>query len=316
MTVRAPLSTTTEPQVAAASTAAARRASSSSARSPSSAGWSPLPARSRANSPACGVRTAGRRSPVPPAVHRGHRPERLGVEHERGGIGLAGDRQQRAHELGGGEPRPQARARRRSRRARGRGSGPCAGSGSTSSTSSSGSAIVVASTTLAAKSGWSDSGTASVTRPTPAPPGRAADEQGRAGVVERAGDDEQLPERALVAAGRPLRDEGRRRCRRRASCAPVGNGAARIGRPARSPRSVASAEADRPRSGTRRPSGVDRLLGASEASAPAPPATAVARRRSIRARMRRSRSSSRSSMSGGKTYRPPAVRTPNAMATA
>ena len=45
-----------------------------------------------------------------------------------------------------------------------------AGSGSISSTSSSGSAIVVASTTLAANSGWSDSGTARVTSPTPARP--------------------------------------------------------------------------------------------------------------------------------------------------
>ena len=45
-----------------------------------------------------------------------------------------------------------------------------AGSGSTSSTSSSGRAIVVASTTFAANSGWSDSGTASVTSPAPARP--------------------------------------------------------------------------------------------------------------------------------------------------
>ena len=43
------------------------------------------------------------------------------------------------------------------------------------------------------------------------PAGRPADEQGSARVVERAGDDEQLPERALVAAGRPLRDERRDR---------------------------------------------------------------------------------------------------------
>ena len=47
-------------------------------------------------------------------------------------------------------------------------------SGSTSSTSSSGSAIVVASTTFAANSGWSDSGTARVTRPAPV---RAAERQ-------------------------------------------------------------------------------------------------------------------------------------------
>ena len=44
------------------------------------------------------------------------------------------------------------------------------GSGSISSTSSSGRAIVVASTTFAANSGWSDSGTASVTSPAPARP--------------------------------------------------------------------------------------------------------------------------------------------------
>ena len=45
-----------------------------------------------------------------------------------------------------------------------------AGSGSTSSTSSSGSAMVVASTTLAAKRGWSDSGMARVTSPAPVRP--------------------------------------------------------------------------------------------------------------------------------------------------
>ncbi len=55
-------------------------------------------------------------------------------------------------------------------------------------------------------------------------------------------------------------------------------------------------------------------IGASEASAAAPPASAIDRSRSIRARIRRSRSSRRSSMSGGKTNRPPVVRTPNAIA--
>ena len=61
----------------------------------------------------------------------------------------------------------------------------------------------MASTTFAANRGCSDSGTASVTRPAPARPARAADQQRGAGVVERAGDDEELAERALVArAGR------------------------------------------------------------------------------------------------------------------
>ena len=170
MTVLAPFSTTTWPHVAAASRAAAARAASSSTRSPSSPGSRPLPARSRSNSPACGVRTAGRRSPS---------HQRSIVASERsasasstigGGVVVVRRREQLADELRGREARPQARARRRSRRARGRGSAAERGSGSTSSTSSSGRAIVVASTTFAANSGWSDSGTASVTRPAPARP--------------------------------------------------------------------------------------------------------------------------------------------------
>ena len=111
------------------------------------------------------------------------------------------------------------------------------------------------------------------------PAGGPADEQGRAGVVERAGDHEQLAERALVAARPVARAAARRRSRRRAPRA----------RPA-----------SRPCWRAPRPAPLRRCPGQ-----PRSASAASARSRSIRARIRRSRSSSRSSMSGGKTYRPP-----------
>ena len=194
-----------------------------------------------------------------------------------------------------------------------------AASGSTSSTSSSGRAMVVASTTFAANSGWRDSGTASVTRPTPARPAARHVEQGRARVVQRARDHEQSPERALVAADRSLGQERRRQVVIEADRAlrpgSLGLATATAAVAVARRGCVATAEAHRtPLRHDRPPRRLGR--GASDARAAAPPASAASRRRSIRARIRRSRSSSRASMSSGKTYRPPAVRTPNAIATA
>ena len=185
----------------------ATRASSSADRSPSSRGIAP--AAGSEPGELAGVRRQHGRPVValPPAVHRRQRAQRLGVEHDRRRRpsrrppGAAAGRA-RPWPGPGRRPGPTTIASCSWSRIRAR-----AGSGSTSSTSSSGSAIVVASTTLAANSGWSDSGTASVTSPAPARPGRPADEQRRAGVVERAGDHEQLAERALVAALRALRQQ-------------------------------------------------------------------------------------------------------------
>ena len=73
-----------------------------------------------------GMRRQDGRAPVafPPAVHRRQRSKRLGVEHDRRGIGVA-----RGRGSAGGRARPWpgpagAPARPRSHRARGRGSGP------------------------------------------------------------------------------------------------------------------------------------------------------------------------------------------------
>ena len=80
------------------------------ARSPSASGSRPLPARSRANSPACGREHRRAAVAVPPVVHRGERPERLGVEQDRRRVRLVGD-DEAPDQLGGGEAGPQARAR-------------------------------------------------------------------------------------------------------------------------------------------------------------------------------------------------------------
>ena len=149
----------------------------------------------------------------PPAVRDGQRAERLGVD----------DRRRRRR-----RPRPPAAAgsarpwpgpagdpgRRPGRRARGPGSWPARPPARPPRRRPRAGAIVVASTTLAANSGWSDSGTARVTRPAPARPAARQTSRAAPGVVERAGDHQQLAERALVAAGRPLgqqrRDDPRR----------------------------------------------------------------------------------------------------------
>ena len=176
ITVRAPFSTTTWPHARAASAAAAARAASSSTRSPSAAGSRPDAVRSRANSPAWGVITARRRTPV----------HHSSIE--------ASERNASASSSTGGPAAASAASDGSSGVARiarissvvarpGRSPGPItsaswswsstrasASSGSTSSTSSSGRAMVVASSTRDANNGWSDSGTASVTRPAPARP--------------------------------------------------------------------------------------------------------------------------------------------------
>ena len=295
MTVRAPLSTTTWPHSTAAAAAAAARAASSSTRSPSASGSRPLPARRRGE--LADVRREDGRpaDAVPPGVGRGEAAERLGVEHDRrrptGSLRRAGHERGRGiDELPGWRGRAAAPDRRRARRARGRGSGASASSGSSSSTSSSGRPSVVASTTLAANSGWSDSGTARVTRPAPARAGRAADEERRSGVVERAGE-RRGPCRTSPcgrAPGAPA--AGPRPPRRRA-------------RRGRAPRTVGRGGRPRPTWRSRR-SSVGRPKPTARSGIRDPPRRG-SRSRSMRARIRRSRSSSRSSMSGGKTNRPP-----------
>ena len=108
MTVRAPLRTTHWRHAAAASRTAATRASSSAARSPSASGSRPLPARRRANSPACGVSTAGRRSPshqssIVASDRSASASRTMGAA-----VGLVGG-DQASDELGGRESGSQAR---------------------------------------------------------------------------------------------------------------------------------------------------------------------------------------------------------------
>ena len=271
-------------------------------RSPSARGRWPLPARSRANSPAWGVRTAGRRSPshqssIVASERSASASSRIGAW-----IGLVGD-DQPSDELGRREAGPQPgpdddrvvfviedpRVRRlrvelldivlrqghrrrlddlrREHRLEGLRHGQRHEAG-------------------------------------PGPAGRPRHQEGCAGVVERARDDEELAERALMAACRAL---GEQRSRDRVielggtireRCRVVG--AARGGGTA-----IATTEPDRTLAG-------HQALDGSASRA----AWVAAWRRSRRARIVRSRSSIRSSMSSGKTYRPPAVRTPKAIATA
>ena len=89
-----------------------------------------------------------------------------------------------------------------------------------------------------------------MTRPAPARPAARQTSSAAPGVVERAGDHEQLAERALVAALRPLGQQRRRRPRRRASTAPGTGGRRR--RSAGRPRAARSRPAGQP---SRRPVG-------------------------------------------------------------
>src|SRR4029078_12531835 len=61
--------------------------------------------------------------------------------------------------------------------------------------------------TLAANHGWDEFGEAKGHQADTRPAGGAADQQRRSRIVERAGDDEELAERALVGTCLPLRDE-------------------------------------------------------------------------------------------------------------
>ena len=103
----APLSTTTWLHSVAAADAARTRAASSPLRSPSSSGSWPLPARSRANSPACGVSTQGRvtlvhHSSADASVRSASASRTAG-----GPAALLGRRQDEAQEVGRGQRRPQ-----------------------------------------------------------------------------------------------------------------------------------------------------------------------------------------------------------------
>ena len=121
-----------------------------------------------------GVRREDGRSPiaVPPVVHRRERPERFGIEQDRRLVGSSATMSRRTSSAvarPGRSPGPMTMASCSWSRIR-----AYDGSGSSSSTSSSGRAIVVASTTFAAKIGCSDSGTARVTSPAPVRPAARA----------------------------------------------------------------------------------------------------------------------------------------------
>ena len=109
MTVAAPLRTTTWPQVAAASRAAATRAASSAAEIAVVRG---IATRARAQPrELAGMRRQDGRAAaaLPPGVHRGQRAERLGIEQDRRLV-RPGDVDQLADQLGGGQPGPQPRS--------------------------------------------------------------------------------------------------------------------------------------------------------------------------------------------------------------
>ena len=306
MTVLAPLRTTTWRHAVAASRAAAARAASSSTRSPSSSGAWPLPARSRANSPACGVRTPGRRSPP-------HQP--------RSWRAIGGPRHR---------ARPAAAARRPARRAAARTSSavarPGRRPGPTTSASCSWSRIraerrlgvdlldVVLGQghrrrldDLRREQRLERLGHGERDESRARPSGRAADEQRRAGVVERAGEDEELAERALVAALRPLRAGAREAAASSSGTAP-GIGGSRS--PRRSPPASrrpnptgVGQPSPSPRSSARRAG----LLVRARAGAPSGPG-AAARDRRAAPRCRAGRRTGRRP-SGCRTRSPPRSRT-------
>ena len=287
MTVRAPLRTTTERQAAAASRAAATRAASSAEMSPSSASGVATPGAQPRE--LAGMRRQDGRAPLalPPAVHRGQRSERLGVEHDRRRIGLARGADEQPHQLGGGQARPQPGShddrivlvvedlgQRRLRvdlldvvlgQAHRRGLDDLGG-----------------------EQGLERFGHGQGDQPGAGPTGGAADEQGGARVVERAGDHQDLAERALVATLRALGEQ------RGGAVVVELDGIGRERLVARFRRATgrlvapSEPEADRP--------------AISHAIRPSDRAAAVgrARSRSSRARIRRSRSSSLASMSSGK----------------
>ena len=302
MTVFAPLSTTTWPHAVAAALAAVRRASSSADRSPSPsaldarAGTQPreLAGMGRQHARPEGARSTTRRASPSSAAPRRRGPAAAARARRRGPRGAC--------------------ARARSSRGPGRRPGP-----------SDDRVVIVVEDPgdrrlrvdlldvvlgqghrrrlddLRREQRLERLGNGERDEPGAGPTRGPADEQRRARVVERAGDRRgpcrtcpcgRAAAAPAAAPRRPGRPSSGRRMRRRprpsacASCRPKPSGRSLSHRrPARPP----------PRPGLRRDS---------------------ARSRSIRARMRRSRSSSRSSMSSGKTYRPPAVRIPNAIATA
>ena len=263
------------------------RAASSSTRSPSASGACPLPARRRRELADVRRQDGRPADAVPPVVGRGEPAQRLGVEDDRRRRRVLGRDEEVLDEGPASRARAAARDPRRSRRARGRGSG-----------SGRRPARAPPRRPRAGPSSWPR-------RPSPRTaagairgprgsrgrrPSRAAaraDEQRGAGVVERAGDDEQLAERALVAAARAVGQE--RRDRVVVELARAGRAGGRV-RVAGAPAVAVDAAARR--TGRTRPDGSGTGLGLGRASV---------RSRSIRSRIRRSRSSSRASMSGGNT---------------
>ena len=200
--------TTTWPQAAAASRVGRDPRVIVRTRSPSACGSAPLPARRRANSPTCGVRTAagGR---LPPGVDRGQRAQRLGVEDDRRAV-VAGPIDEPADELGRREARAQARSHDErvvlviedpgEGRLRVDLLDVVLGQGHRRRLDD-----------LGREQRLQRLGHGQRHEADPGATGRPADEQRRARVVERPGDHEQLAERALVAAHRPLGQERRHR---------------------------------------------------------------------------------------------------------
>ena len=232
---------------------------------------------------------------LPPAVHRGERAQRLGVEHERRSL-LPARVEQHPNEIGGRETWSQAGADHQ--RVMVVVEDPC----------ERGLRIELLDVVFGQRHrrrlddlrgeqrlerlghGQRDEAHTSAA-------GGAAHEQGGPGVVERSREHEQLAERALVAALRAFRQE-----RDRGLLVELGNAlrpGPLVGRTgvARADAICPSSEPDRPPLGHGSP---PTGSGASDASAAAPLVSARSRSRSMRARIRRSRSSSRSSISGGK----------------
>ncbi len=152
---------------------------------------------------------AGPAGRVPPLAERGHRAERLGVEDDRRRRRVVGDREQVAHELNRGESRSEARPE------------------------DDGIVLVVEDPgdrrlrvdlleivlrqghrggldDLRGEERLERFGHGERDEPGTGATRGPADEEGRARVVERAGNDEQLSERALVAARRAIRQQRRR----------------------------------------------------------------------------------------------------------
>ena len=245
---------------------------------------------------------------VPPALERREGAEGLGVEDDRRRASIVARRQEHPDELGGGKPRPQPGAHDDR-------------------------VVIVVEDPgegrlgidlldvvlgqphrrrlddLGREQGLERFGHGERDEPGPGPTRCAADEQGRARVVQRAREDEDLAEGAFVAALVPDRQQ-RRRDRVVEDLGAVDRRRRRLGTGVRG--RIVADEAEPAAAGHRPIPSVESAATPSPGVAGPPSDVAVpssfaafascsARSRSIRASSRRSRSSRRSSMSSGKT---------------